>query len=116
MRWWILILLVTALCSVTSEASAWGRRSVNTSRTVTVQRYTGTPAQVAMAKATRMAELGARGHLGGGMAGCAAEGTGRGTTAAMALNACCFTGQRQCAASAVVKGRNGLYYAVKLFH
>jgi len=117
MQRWILVCVAVALsCSVCSEASAWGFRSRSVSTTRTVTRYTGTPAQVAYAKAARMAELGARGHIGGGMAGCTAEGTGRGTTAAMASAACCFTGVRKCAACAVVKGRNGLYYAVKLYY
>jgi hypothetical protein len=57
-----------------------------------------------------------RGHLGGGMGGLHYEGTGRGTSAAAALSACCFVGERTCAAAAVVKGRNGLWYAVRLFY
>jgi len=111
----LLVLFVASLFC--SEASAWPFRSrarfVETTRTVT--RFSGTPSQVAYDKACKMAELGARGHLGGGMAGCAAEGTGRAATAEQALAVCCFTGKRRCAASAVVKGRHGLYYAVKLF-
>ncbi len=107
------LLVVCAMAVWAPEASAWPRRS----RTVDVQRtvYTGTPQQVAQAKAEKMAALGMRGHLGGGFGGCRAEGTGRGKTAAAALSVCCFTGQRTCAAAAVVRGKGGLWYAVKLF-
>lgn len=54
-------------------------------------------------------------HVGGGFGGARAEGVGSGVTAAAALNACCFTGQRVCVASAVVRSAAGRYYACKLF-
>lgn len=54
-------------------------------------------------------------HPGGGFGGCHAEGVGSGSTASAALSACCFTGQRRCAAAAVVRGTNGRFYACKIF-
>ena len=114
----IVLFLTTmlAVSSLVTEASAWPFRSRSVSVERTVIRFTGSPAQVAYAKACKMAELGMRGHLGGGMAGLHYEGTGRGVTAAAALSACCFSGTRKCAASAVAKGRNGLFYAVRLYY
>jgi hypothetical protein len=54
-------------------------------------------------------------HLGGGYGGANAEGVGCATTAQAALNICCFSGKRKLAAQAVVRGRNGMYYAVRVF-
>ena len=76
---------------------------------------TGGPQEVASAKANRKAELGVKGHIGGGFGGCTAEGVGFSTSSAQAaLNNCCFTGVRSLAASSVVRGADG-WYAVKLF-
>lgn len=111
------LIAVTVILFATQDASAWPFRAkaVSVTRTRTVTRFAGTPQQVAQSKASYMAERGLRGHVGGGFAGCVAEGTGRGATAAIALANCCFTGTRKCAAAAVVKGKNGVWYAVKLF-
>ena len=59
-----------AVSAIATEASAWPFRSRSVSVQRTVTRFTGTPAQVAYAKACKMAELGLPGHLGGGLAGC----------------------------------------------
>lgn len=111
----LVALFIVSICS--SDVGAWPfrSRSVDVQRTVSRTVYSGSPQQVAQAKAEKMAALGMRGHLGGGFGGCHAEGTGRGTTAAAALSVCCFTGQRKCAAAAVVRGKGGLWYAVKLY-
>lgn len=117
MQRWILVCVAVALsCSVCSEASAWGfrSRSVSTTRTVTVNRY-ASPAAAVADKAARMAASCMMAHLGGGFGGGNAEGVGCGATAAAALSACCFTGQRVCIASAVRQGKNGRWYAVKIF-
>lgn len=66
-------------------------------------------------KAQRQAALGRCCHVGGGFGGARAEGVGMAMSAAAALSNCCFTGQRRLAASAVVRGSNGRYYACKLF-
>lgn len=77
--------------------------------------YSGGPQAVAEAKARRKAELGIKGHIGGGFGGCSAEGVGFSTQSAQAaLNSCCFTGVRRPAASSVVRGADG-WYAVKLY-
>lgn len=54
-------------------------------------------------------------HPGGGFGGARAEGVGSAGSASAALANCCFTGQRRLAASAVVQGANGRWYACKLF-
>jgi hypothetical protein len=66
-------------------------------------------------KAQWQAARGRVGHPGWGLGGCRCEGAGSGMTAQAALNACCYTGQRRVAASAVVRGANGRYYATKLY-
>jgi len=66
-------------------------------------------------KAARMAAACRMAHLGSGYGGANAEGVGCATTAQGALNSCCFTGKRKLAAQAVVRGRNGMYYACKVF-
>ena len=101
-----------------SEASAWPFRSrnveVSRSRSVSVQRYSS-PQAACETKAAAMAASCRMAHLGGGFGGAKAEGVGCAVTAQAALSACCFTGKRKLAASAVVRGRNGMYYACKAF-
>jgi hypothetical protein len=70
---------------------------------------------ICLRKARLQAARGRVFHPGGSMGGCHYEGCGSGSTATAALNACCYTGQRRCAASAVVRGANGRFYATKLF-
>ena len=73
--------------------------------------------QVCLRKARIQAARGGRCfHPGGSFAGLHYEGVGSGSTAAQALGNCCYTGKRRCAASAVVRGSNGRYYACKLFY
>lgn len=54
-------------------------------------------------------------HPGGGFGGARCEGAGSGSTPAAALAACCYSGTRRVAAQAVVLGRNGRWYATRLF-
>jgi len=70
---------------------------------------------ICLRKARLQAARGRVFHPGGSMGSCHYEGCGSGSTAAQALANCCFTGKRRCAASAVVRGANGRYYATKLF-
>ena len=115
-----MVSIALLLCLLPSFAEAgpfrrWRRCSTATVRTVH-RSFSGTASQVAIQKATYAARNGIKGHLGGSFGGCRYEGVGFSTySAASALNACCYTGQRRCAASAVVRGADG-FYAVKLFH
>jgi hypothetical protein len=88
--------------------------SATVSQTRNVGGY-ASPAAAAEAKASRCAAAGVMAHLGGGYGGGSAEGVGRGPTPAAALANCCFTGQRPLLASAVRQGRDGSWYAVKIF-
>lgn len=107
------LFVVSLFCS---ESSAWPfrNRSVAVSRSVSIQRYSS-PQAACEAKAAAMAASCRMAHLGGGFGGAKAEGVGCAATAQAALSACCFTGKRKLAASAVVRGRNGRYYACKAF-
>ena len=111
-------MLATCLTALTAgEASAWPfGRSVSRTSTVTrtVNVYASPQAECS-AKAAKQAANCRMAHLGGGFGGANAEGVGCAMTAQAALNACCFTGKRRLAASAVVRGRNGMYYACKVF-
>jgi hypothetical protein len=72
--------------------------------------------RLALRKAQIQASRGGRCfHPGGGFGGARAEGVGSASTAQGALNNCCFSGQRRCAAAAVVQSSNGRFYACKLF-
>lgn len=71
--------------------------------------------QICLRKARWQAARGRVGHPGGSMGGCHYEGAGSGRTAAIALGNCCYSGQRRVAAQAVVQGRNGMYFATRLF-
>lgn len=115
------VLVVLFLAAFTQTADArwrvFGRRSNNsyTSSYTSNTRYAGGPAQVAATKASILAKRGRGGHIGGGYGGANAEGWGAGMTAQAALNACCFTGRRRLAGSAVYRSSGGMYFAVKLF-
>lgn len=109
------------LVLLSADADAWPRRSRSsgpayrtTSTTVSVGGY-ASPAAAATDKANRCAGSCVMAHLGGGFGGGNAEGVGRGATPSAALANCCFTGQRPLLASAVRQGRNGSWYAVKIF-
>ena len=110
-KWIVVCLMVVALVG-TADARP---RVFRTRTKVSVRHYEGGPAQVAQAKAAQCAANCRMAHLGGGYGGANAEGVGCGVSAAAALANCCFTGTRRVAASAVVRGKNGMYYAVKLF-
>lgn len=110
-------LTLIAFALMTNDANARGFRvfsSRTVSRTVSVSKYSSPSAAVAD-KAARCASSCRMAHLGGGYGGGNAEGVGCAGTAAVALSNCCFTGKRVCIASAVRQGRNGLWYAVKIF-
>jgi hypothetical protein len=111
-----LILLVFVTQSADAFIFRLFRRGRRSSVSVNV-RIGGSPQQICQQKAQIQANRGGRCfHPGGSFGGCRYEGVGSGATAAQALNNCCYTGQRRCAASAVVRGRNGRYYACKLFY
>lgn len=77
--------------------------------------FSGGPQQVAAQKAQRMANGLFMAHLGGSFGGASYEGVGVGSTASQALNNCCYSGQRVVAGQCAVQGRNGLWYACRLF-
>jgi hypothetical protein len=109
------LFVVSLFCS---EASAWPFRnrsvSASVSRTVSVQRYSS-PQAACEAKAAAMAASCRMAHLGGGFGGGSAEGVGCAASASAALGNCCFTGKLPLLGSAVCRGRNGMYYACKVF-
>jgi hypothetical protein len=70
---------------------------------------------VAERKAKIAASRRIRGHVGGSMGGAKYEGVGWGTTPQIALRKCCYSGRRPVVAEAVYKGRDGYYYACRLF-
>ena len=109
----VVALICVVLFASDASAQRWSRTRSTSVRKSTS--YTGGPQTVASAKASRAAAHGIRGHLGGGFGGGHAEGVGFSTrSAADALNACCFTGQKRVAGSAVARGRDG-WYAVKIY-
>ena len=71
--------------------------------------------QVAQRKAKIAASRLIRGHVGGSLGGARLEGVGWGSTPQIALRKCCYSGRRIIVAQAVYKGRDGYYYACRLF-
>ncbi len=76
-------------------------------------------AESVQAVANRKAQIAAnrliRGHVGGSLGGARYEGVGWGTSPQIALRKCCYSGKRPVMAQAVYKGRDGLYYACRLY-
>lgn len=70
---------------------------------------------ICLRKANAQAARGRVFHPGGSFGGARYEGCGSGRSAAAALANCCWVGQKRCVASAVVRGRNGMYFATRLF-
>ncbi len=56
-----------------------------------------------------------KGHVGGSLGGARFEGVGWGTSPKIALQKCCYAGKRPVMAQAVYKGRDGFYYACRLY-
>jgi opacity protein-like surface antigen len=77
------------------------------------------PAESVQSIANRKAKIAAtrliRGHVGGGLGSARFEGVGWGTSPQLALRQCCYSGRRPVVAQAVYKGRDGYYYACRLF-
>lgn len=72
---------------------------------------------LAQSKASRAAQMGLRGHLGGGLGGARYEGVGWSSQSAQqAIEQCCYWGQRPTAQIGVAKGPDGLWYACVLYH
>lgn len=115
MKLWSVLAVCFVLTFLVGDAQARVfRRRVTTNTSVSVNVYSS-PDHAANDKATKMATQCRMAHLGGGYGGGNAEGVGCGTSEAAALNNCCFTGVRRLAAAAVAVGRNGMYYACKIF-
>jgi hypothetical protein len=73
------------------------------------------PQCVANRKAQIAANRLIRGHVGGSLGGARFEGVGWGTSPQIALRKCCYSGRRPIVAQAVHKGRDGYYYACRLY-
>lgn len=72
---------------------------------------------LAQSKATRAAQMGLRGHLGGGLGGAKYEGVGwSNQSPRQAIEHCCYWGTRPTAQIGVSKGRDGCWYACVLYH
>ena len=71
--------------------------------------------QIAHRKARTAARRLLRGHVGGSLGGARFEGVGWGTTPQIALRKCCYAGKRPVLAQAVYRGRDGMYYACRLY-
>lgn len=72
---------------------------------------------LAQSKAVRAAQMGLRGHLGGGLGGAKYEGVGwSNQSPRQAIEHCCYWGTRPTAQIGVSKGQDGLWYACVLYH
>ena len=114
MKKWIAALVVCFVFVSVADA----RPRIFRSRTrvaVSVRTFSGSPQQVAQQKAEICASRCRGQHLGGGYGGANAEGYGVASTPGAALASCCFSGTRRIAGQAVVRGSNGMYFAIRLF-
>jgi hypothetical protein len=132
MQYWASLILVLAMAAP-SEACVFGwfkrpARKVSVQKVVksavqkdavqktsAVQKSGGSASDICLRKANAQAARGRVFHPGGSFGGARYEGCGSGRTAAAALANCCWSGSKRCVASAVVRGRNGMYFATKLF-
>jgi hypothetical protein len=72
---------------------------------------------LAQSKAARAAQMGLRGHLGGGLGGAKYEGVGWSNQSPQdAIEHCCYWGTRPTAQIGVSKGRDGCWYACVLYY
>ena len=72
---------------------------------------------LAQSKAVQAAQMGLRGHLGGGLGGARYEGVGWSTQSPRdAIEHCCYWGTRPTAQIGVSKGRDGFWYACVLYY
>ena len=111
----LLLLLLILVSTADAKWRPFKRSSQNNSYNYSNISFSGNPQEIATAKANYSAKHGHYGHIGGGYGGANAEGVGYSSySAKSALNNCCFTGQRQVAGQAVIRGTNG-WFAVKLF-
>ncbi len=72
---------------------------------------------LAQSKAVRAAQMGLRGHLGGGLGGAKYEGVGWSNQSPQdAIEHCCYWGTRPTAQIGVSKGNDGCWYACVLYY
>lgn len=72
---------------------------------------------LAQSKAAKAAQMGLRGHLGGGLGGAKYEGVGwSNQSPQQAIEHCCYWGTRPTAQIGVSKGQDGCWYACVLYH
>lgn len=72
---------------------------------------------LAQSKAVQAAQMGLRGHLGGGLGGAKYEGVGwSNQSPQQAIEQCCYWGTRPTAQIGVSKGQDGCWYACVLYH
>ena len=78
---------------------------------------TTTRSGLAQSKAQRAANMGLRGHLGGGLGGAKYEGVGWSNQSPQsAIQSCCYWGTRPVSQIGVAKGNDGCWYACVLYH
>ena len=71
---------------------------------------------LAQSKAQRAANMGLRGHLGGGLGGAKYEGVGWSNRSPQsAIQSCCYWGTRPVSQIGVAKGNDGCWYACVLY-
>ena len=118
----ILSLLLVVFVTETLDAKGFIRKRRRT-RNTNSARYnsysssisiTGNAQQIAEQKAQIQANAGSCFHPGGSFGGGYAEGVGAGGTAAAALGNCCWFPGR-IIGQAVVRSRNGLFYACRIY-
>lgn len=72
---------------------------------------------LAQSKAVQAAQMGLRGHLGGGLGGAKYEGVGWSNQSPQsAIEHCCYWGTRPTAQIGVSKGQDGCWYACVLYY
>ena len=72
---------------------------------------------LAQSKAVQAAQMGLRGHLGGGLGGAKYEGVGWSNQSPQdAIENCCYWGTRPTSQIGVSKGQDGCWYACVLYH
>ena len=72
---------------------------------------------LAKQKANQAAQMGLRGHLGGGLGGARFEGVGwSNVSPQQAIESCCYWGQRPTAQIGCTRGADGFWYACVLYY
>ena len=106
---------------IRSQPVNYSNSSYSTSNYSSGSQYTSTSgsdnAGLAQQKAVRAAQMGLRGHLGGGLGGAKYEGVGWSNQSAQrAIESCCYWGARPTAQIGCTRGSDGFWYACVLYN